>query len=126
MRIFHYLYYRSYTFYRDRLHAFDPHTYASGIPMLIQISILFTILYVLNYFNIIDFVISNGWVLGGIVLLISFLNERYFKGRFYEFEKKWRHEEKGGKVIRGYFLFFTSLIFFLNIFFIATRFHKLL
>lgn len=126
MRIFHYLYFRCYTFYRDRLHAFDPHTYASAIPMLIQISILITILYLLNYFSIVNLVISNGWVTGGIALVIYSLNDRYFKGRFQEFEKRWRHEEKRGKVIRGYFLFFTSLAFFLNIFFIATKFHKLL
>lgn len=126
MRIFHYLYYRSYTFYRDRLHAFDPHTYASGIPMLIQISILTTILYLLNYFSIVNLGISNGWITGGIALVIYSLNDRYFKGRFNEFEKKWRNEEKNRRVLSGYFLLIMSLSFLLNIFFIASRFHKLL
>jgi hypothetical protein len=93
--------------------------------MLIQISSILTILYVLNSYSVIDFRISNGWVLGGFMLFIYFLNDRYFKGRFTEFEKKWKNEEKSRKVLSGFFLFFMSLSFLLNIFFIANKFHKL-
>ena len=125
MKLFHYLYYRSYGFYRDRLHAFDPHTYASGVPMFFQISGLFTILYALNYYKIIDLVPSNGWVLGGVGILIYSLNDRYFSGRIDGFEKIWGNEKKCKRRIKGYALLFITILVFLNIFFIANLFYKL-
>ena len=125
MYCFHYLYYRAYGFYRDKLHALEPHTYASALPMLIQVSILLTVLYVMNYVKMVDIRIANGWLIGGFMLTVYFVNDYYYKGRYNDFAQKWKHENRTRKEISGYLLLLVSVLFVLNIFFISSLFSKL-
>lgn len=120
-----YIYYRAYSFYEKNKLAIDPHTYAAGIPTLMQGFIVYLLYYLFVRYRFIKLIDGNILIYGVVMLGLYYLNDKFFAGRIKSYKKKWSEETNSSKVLKGTVIAILTLASFIGILLVANGLYKL-
>ena len=118
-----YIYYRAYSFYEKNKLAFNPHTYASVLPTLMQGFVIYLTYFLLVRFHVVLLLEGNLLVYVGVLLGLYYINDNFFFGKIAKYKKRWRSESL--KVVKGVIIAILAVGSFVGILLIANGLHKL-
>ena len=120
-----YIYYRAYRFYEKNKLAIDPHTYAAGVPTLMQAFIVFLLYYLSVRYKFFKPIDGNILIFGVVMLGLYYLNDNYFVGRIELYRKQWSGESDSSKLFKGIAVVVLALGSFIGILLVANDLYKL-